>query len=85
MPTILKNRFKGLSRYRLVVPVMIEDHAEGPIDHDEMKLFLSQNCLVSMGRLGTDVGPGESVVLPLVDWRMLRMMKCSSGESDPVI
>jgi hypothetical protein len=32
-----------------------------------------------MDGLGTEVGPGESVVLPLVDWESLRMMKGGSG------
>jgi len=79
MRRILKRRSKGLKRYRLVAPVMIDVYADGPIDQEEMAWFLSQNCFVSMSRLGTGEGPGESVVLPLVDWKKLKMMKGGSG------
>ena len=75
MRRILKRRCKGLIRYRLVAPVMIDVYAEGPIDQEEMAWFLSQNVFVSMDGLGTGVGPDDSVVLPLVDWKKLRMMK----------
>jgi hypothetical protein len=75
MRRILKRRCKGLIRYRLVVPVIIDVYAEGPIDMEEMAWFLSQNCFASMSRLGTGEGPDESVVLPLVDWKKLKMMK----------
>jgi hypothetical protein len=79
MRRILKRRCKGLVRYRFVAPVMIDVYAEGPIDQEEMAWFLSQHCFVSMDGLGTGVGPGESVVLPLVAWESLRMMKGGSG------
>jgi hypothetical protein len=79
MRRILKRRCKGLVRYRFVAPVMIDVYAEGPIDQEEMAWFLSQKCFVSMDGLGTGVGPGESVVLPLVAWNSLRMMKGRSG------
>ena len=79
MRRILKRRCKGLVRYRFVAPVMIDVYAEGPIDQEEMAWFLSQKCFVSMDGLGTGVGPGESVVLPVVDWESLRMMKGGSG------
>lgn len=65
-------RCKGLIRYRLVAPVMIDVYAEGPIDKEELAWFLSQNCFVSMDGLGTGVGPGESVVLPVVQWQKLK-------------
>ena len=70
---------QGTGRYRFVAPVMIDVYAEGPIDQEEMAWFLSQKCFVSMDGLGTGVGPGESVVLPVVDWEALRMMKGGSG------
>ena len=75
MRRILKSRCKGLIRHRFVAPVMIDVYAEGPIDQEEMAWFLSQNVFVSMDGLGTGVGPDESVVLPLVEWKSLRMMK----------
>jgi len=78
MRRILKRRCKGLVRYRLVAPVMIDMYAEGSIDQEEMAWFLSQKCFVSMNGLGTGVGPGESVVLPMVDWESLRMLKGGS-------
>ena len=79
MRRILKRRCKELIRYRFVAPVMIDVYAEGPIDQEEMTWFLSQKCFVSMDGLGTGVGPGESVVLPLVAWNLLRLMKGRSG------
>ena len=75
MRRILKRRCKELIRYRFVAPMLIDVYAEGQIDQEEMAWFLSQNVFVSMDGLGTGVGPGESVVLPLVDWKKLRMMK----------
>jgi len=75
MRRILNRRCKGLIRYRLIAPVMIDVYADGPIDQEEMAWFLSRNCFISMSRLGTGEGPGESVVLPLVDWNNMKMMK----------
>ena len=80
-PTNLKRRCKGLTRYRFVAPVMIDVYSEGPIDREEMVWFLSQNVFVSMVGLGSGVGPGESVVLPLVDWDSLRILKGGSGSN----
>jgi hypothetical protein len=78
MRRILKRRCKGLIRYRFVASLTIDVYAEGPIDHEEMAWFFSQNCFVSMDGLGTGVGPDESVVLPLVGWNSLRLMKGQS-------
>ncbi len=75
MRRILRRRCTGLIRYRLVVPVTIDVYSERQIDEEEMSRFLSQNCFVSMSRLGTGEGPGESVVLPLVDWNKLKIVK----------
>ena len=72
---ILKRRCKGLTRYRFVAPVMIDVYAVGQIDQEELTRFLCQNVFVSMDGLGTGVGPDEAVVLPLVAWKLLRMMK----------
>jgi hypothetical protein len=81
MRRILKRRCKGLTRYRFVAPVMIDVYSEGPIDREEMVWFLSQNVFVSMVGLGSGVGPGESVFLPLVDWDSLRILKGGSGSN----
>ena len=59
--------------------MLIDVYAEGPIDPEEMAWFLSEKCFVSMDGLGTGVGPGDSVVLPMVAWEALRMMKGGSG------
>ena len=75
MRRILKSRCKEMIRHRFVAPVMIDVYAEGPIDPEELGWFLSQNVFVSMDGLGTGEGPGESVVLPLVAWKSLRMLK----------
>jgi len=79
MRRILKRRCKGLVRYRFVALVWIDVYAEGPIDQEEMAWFLSQKCFVSVDGLGTGVGPGESVVLPMVAWESLRLMRGGSG------
>jgi len=76
---ILKRRCNGLIRYRFVAPVMVDVYAEGPIGRDELAWFLRNNCFVAMDGLGTGVGPSESIVLPLVAWKSLRMMKGGSG------
>jgi len=75
MGRILRRRCKGLIRHRLVVPVTIDVYSEGAIDLEGMREFLSRNCYVAMSRIGTDEGPGDSVVLPSVDWKKLRMMR----------
>ena len=75
MRRILKRRCKELVRYRFVAPLVIDIYAQGPIDQEEMAWFLRNNCFVSMDGLGTGVGPGESVVLPVVGWESLRMLK----------
>ena len=75
MRRILKRRCKGLVRYRFVAPLVVDVYAEGAIDHEELTWFLSQNVFVSTDGLGTGEGPADSVVLPLVDWKKLKMMK----------
>jgi hypothetical protein len=75
MRRILKRRCKGMTRHRFVAPVVIDVYAEGQIDQEELAWFLSQNVFVSMDGLGTGIGPDESVVLPLVDWKKLKKMK----------
>ncbi len=75
MRRILTRRCNGLVRYLYVAPVMSNVYADGPIDQDEMAWFSSQNCFVSMNRLGTGEGPGESIVLPLVDWSKMKIVK----------
>lgn len=75
MRRILKRRSKELVRHRFVAPVMIDVYAEGPLDQEELAWFLRNNCFVSMDGLGTGVGPGDSVVLPVVEWEKLRMMR----------
>jgi hypothetical protein len=75
MGKILRRRCKGLIRHRLVVPVMIDVYAERGIDLEEKRWFLSRNCYVSMSQIGTDEGPGDSVVLPSVDWKKLRIIR----------
>jgi hypothetical protein len=75
MRRILKCRCKRLIRYRFIAPVLIDVYAGGPIDQEEMGWFLSQNVFVSMDGLGSGIGPGEAVVLPLVVWKSLRMLK----------
>ena len=75
MRRILKRRCKGLIRHRYIAPVMIDVYAEGQIDQEELAWFLSQNVFLSMDGLGTGEGPSESVVLPLVDWKKLKMLK----------
>jgi len=78
MRRILQRRCKGLTRYRFVAPVIIDVFAEGSIDREEMASFLSENVFVSMIGLGTGDGPGESVVLPVVEWESLRMLERGS-------
>jgi hypothetical protein len=74
MRRILKRRCTNLIRHRFVVPLTIDVYADGPIDPEEMAWFISQNCFVSMDGLGTGVGPGDSVVLPVVGWESLRIV-----------
>jgi hypothetical protein len=71
----LKRRCQRLIRSRFIAPIIIDVYAEGPIDQEEMAWFLSQNCFVSMDGLGTGVGPGESIVLPIFEWQMLKLLK----------
>ena len=75
MRRTLKRRCNDLIRYRSVAPLMIDVYAEGRIDQEELAWFLSQNVFVSMDGLGTGVGPSDSVVLPSVDWKKLKVMK----------
>jgi hypothetical protein len=75
MRGILKCSCNELVRYRFVALVTIDVYAESPIDKEEIAWFSSQNCFLSMDGLGTGVGPGDSVMLPVVEWQKLRLMK----------
>lgn len=74
MRRILRRCCKSLNRYWFIAPVLIDAYAEGQIDQEVMAWFLSQNVFVSMDGLGSGVGPGESVVFPLVEWKRLKKL-----------
>ena len=79
MRRILKKRCKGLIQLSVCRTCDDRRLRRWSDRQEEMAWFLSQNCFVSMSRLGTGEGPGDSVVLPLVDWSKLKMMKGGSG------
>lgn len=76
MRQILKCRCQGLIRYRFVAPMIIDVYAEGPVDQEELRWFLRNDCCVSLHAvLGTGEGPSDSVVLPLIEWQKLKNIR----------
>ena len=73
---ILKANFKGVEPQRFVVPLYIEvlNHA-GPVPVAEIAQYLSDASRLYVNTTENGNGPGDSLVLPWIDWSRIKKIK----------
>lgn len=73
---ILKMNFKGLEPQRYVVPLYVEvlNHA-GPVPVAEVSQYLSDASRLYINTTENGNGPGDSLVLPWIDWSRIKQIK----------
>lgn len=78
---ILKRTFSGAEPQRYVVPLYVEvlSHA-GPLPMAEIADYLSRGSRLYLDTTEHGNGPGESLVLPLIDWSRIRPIKGSPND-----
>lgn len=78
---ILKANFKGVEPQRFVVPLYVEvlNHA-GPVPVAEIAHYLSSGARLYLDTTEHGNGPGDSLVLPRIEWHRMRPIKESPNE-----
>lgn len=73
---ILKQNFKGVEPQRFVVPLYVEvlSHA-GPVPLAEVAEYLSRGSRLYIDTTEHGNGPGDSLVLPWIDWSRIKPIK----------
>jgi hypothetical protein len=78
---ILKANFKGVEPQRFVVPLYVEvlNHA-GPVPVAKIAQYLSHGARLYLDTTENGNGPGDSLVLPRIEWSRIRPIKESLHE-----
>ena len=78
---ILKANFKGVESQRFVVPLYVEvlNHA-GPVPVAQIAQYLSHGARLYLDTTENGNGPGDSLVLPRIEWNRIRPIKESPHE-----
>ncbi len=73
---ILKKNFNGVEPQRFVVPLYVEvlNHA-GPVPVAEIAKYLSLGSRLYLDTTEHGNGPGDSLVLPWIDWSRIKPIK----------
>lgn len=73
---ILKANFDGVKPQRFVVPLYVEvlNHA-GPVSMNEIAQYLSHGARLYLDTREHGNGPGDSLVLPRIEWHRIRPIK----------
>lgn len=73
---ILKTNFKGCEPQRFVVPLYVEvlNHA-GPVPVAEIAQYLSTGARLYLDPREHGNGPGDSLVLPRIEWHRIKKIK----------
>lgn len=73
---ILKANFKGCEPQRFVVPLYVEvlNHA-GPVPVAEIAQYLSNGARLYIDTTEHGNGPGDSLVLPRIEWHRIKQIK----------
>lgn len=74
--TILKANFKGCEPQRFVVPLYVEvlNHA-GPVPVADIAQYLSRGSRLYLDTTEHGNGPGDSLVLPRIEWSRIKKIK----------
>ncbi len=73
---ILKKNFEGIEPQRFVVPLYVEvlDH-NGPVTLADVAKYLSASSRLYLNTSDHGNGPGDSLVLPWIDWSRIEPIK----------
>lgn len=74
--SILKRKFMGVEPQRFVVPLYVEvlNHT-GPVPLVEVAQYLSASSRLYLDTTEHGNGPGDSLVLPWIDWSRIKAIK----------
>lgn len=74
--SILKASFKGVEPQRFVVPLYVEvlNHG-GPMPVAEIAQYLSHGARLYLDTREHGNGPGDSLVLPRIEWHRIKQIK----------
>ena len=74
--TILKANFKGCEPQRFVVPLYVEVlNDAGPVPVAEIAQYLSNGARLFLNTTEHGNGPGDSLVLPRIEWHRIKKIK----------
>ena len=74
--SILKANFKGVESQRFVVPLYVEVlNLAGPMPVAEIAQYLSHGARLYLNTTEHGNGPGDSLVLPRIEWHRIRPIK----------
>jgi len=68
---ILKGYFPDVEPFSYVVPMVIEVYSHEPLPMSEVAQYLSRTARLQMNLPQNGNGPGNSLVLPRIDWHRM--------------
>ena len=78
---ILKKNFDGMKPQRYVVPLCVEVYGHaGPVPLADVAEYLSNASRLYLNTTDHGNGPGDSLVLPIIEWHRMRPIKESPHE-----
>lgn len=77
---ILKGHFEGAEPRRYVVPLVVEVYSHDPVSVAEIAHYLSRSSRLQIDSHEDGNGPGNSLVLPRIEWHRIQPEKESSHE-----
>lgn len=72
---ILRGHFGGIQPVRYVVPLFVESLSHQPLPVAEVAQFLSRASRLYLNTTEHGNGPGDSLVLPWIEWSRIKEVK----------
>jgi hypothetical protein len=72
---ILRGHFGGIQPVRYVVPLFVESLSRRPVPVAEVAQFLSRASRLYVNTSEHGNGPGDSLVLPWIEWSRIKEVK----------
>ena len=77
---ILKKNFEGVNPQRYVVTVFVEVFSDESVPMGDVALYLSKASWLLLNTTDHGNGPGDSLVLPRVEWSLIKNVRESTSE-----
>ena len=68
---ILKQHFVDVQPVRFIVPIFVDVLSREPVDRVDVARYLCQTSRLVLDTSKNGNGPGNSLVLPVIDWRQI--------------